>query len=134
MTDWGKGIPEFKESDLVTEEELLLYAMQVVEDVELKKNGYEIVAAKTELDKAPNFVAKKDGRLYFIVVKGDIAPYVPDMTIQEKMNLLEHAKAFNAECYFAPVSFGADDEERFRKGLLLRGDALYSRYKGLEKI
>lgn len=134
MKKWGPGIPEYSQSDLMTEEEKLDFAMQVVNEYEFKPNGYKIVAANNNPSVSPNFVVEKAGKLYFIKVGVAIAPDMPTLTDAQRVNLYAHAQSHKAECYFAPVGFGASDSERFDASLALRGDAFYANYVGLEKI
>ena len=81
---WGEGIPEYKEEDLMTERELLDFAMRNVQIFELDKNGYEIISANSQTGVYPNFVVKKDNKLFFILVKVDIAPNMPKLTKMDK--------------------------------------------------
>jgi hypothetical protein len=132
--EWEKGIPLYHESDLMTELELLHFAMKIVMDFEIKPNSYEIISTNNKIGTYPNFVLKKDNLLYFIVVGVAIAPKMPILDKVIRSNLLKHAKSFNAISYYAPVSFGSSDAERFEASLALRGDGFYANYKGLELL
>ncbi|MHB1154978.1 MAG: hypothetical protein ACYC00_21960 [Eubacteriales bacterium] len=134
MKNWGKGIPKYQSSDLMTESELQNFAMQIVKEYEIDKNHYEILATTDELNKVPNFVIKISNTICFVVVKADIAPNMPILTNDEKVNILNHAKQFNAKCYFASVGIGSCDADRFNASIALRGDGFYSNYRGLEEI
>ena len=131
---WGEGIPDYKEEDIMTKEELLDFAMQNVKTFEFDRNGYEIVSANNSIKVYPNFVVKKNGKLFFVLVKVDIAPNMPELTNEDKKIMIEQAKKFNAIPMFAPVGLGAADPERFEKSLALRGDAFYCNYVGLKEI
>ena len=132
--DWGKGIPKYKEEDLMTQEELLDFAMQIVKQFELDKNGFELISANNKIGFYPNFVVKKDDILSFILVKADIAPRMPELTVEDRRIMLEQSKKFNAKPLYAPVGFGSTDSDRFDKSLALRGDEYYCNYVGLEEI
>jgi len=134
IKDWGKGIPNYSNNDLMTEYDKLNFAMNIVKQCELDKNGYSIIAATDQVGQIPNFVCEKDGNTFFIVVKCDIAPEMPVMSVEEKKHVIQHANKYNAICYFAPVSIGSMDGERFDASLALKYDGYYSKYLGLERI
>lgn len=75
--EWGSGIPNYSQDDLMTEYDKLNFAMNIVKQCELDANGYDIVAATDQVGQIPNFVCEKDGKRFFIVVKCDIAPEMP---------------------------------------------------------
>lgn len=131
---WGSGIPNYTEADLMTETDKLNFAMNIVKQNELDVNGFTIIAATDQPGQVPNFVCEKDGKKWFIVVKCSIAPDMPTMGVEEKMHIIEHAKKFGAEAYFAPVGIGACDAIRFDASLALKNDAYYANYIGLEKV
>lgn len=131
---WGDGIPEYKKEDLMTDRELLDFAMRNVQMFELDKNGYEIISASNQIGVYPNFVVKKDNNLIFILVKVDIAPNMPKLTKNDRKIMIEQANKFNAIPLFAPVGFGSSDPDRFDASLALRGDGFYCNYVGLEEI
>ncbi len=131
---WKPGIPKYKEKDLLTEADKLNMAMEAIMNHELSPNGYKIIAANNHPGQIPNFVCEKDGKKIFIVVKVAIAPEMPSMTVEQKKHLLEHARKFGAECFFAPVGLGATDPKRFEMSLALKNDSYYIRYEGLEPV
>lgn len=133
--DWGKGIPKYTQDDLMTEAEILDFSMQVVGKYELQDKGNELVAWSNELDTFPNIVAKINGELSFIIVKGAIAPDFPTLSRFWRNAYCSKAqKEYGAKCYYAPVGIGAQDGKRFEKGLALRGDSFYIRYEGMEEL
>ena len=131
---WEPGIPQYTREDLLQGRELLDFAMQIVNQFEIEKNGYEIVAATNDPDKFPNFVCRKDGKMIFIVVKAAIYPDNPYLSVEEKKNILKFAEKYDAECYFAPVGLMSNDPIRAEASLALRNDGYYSNYSGLQKI
>lgn len=81
-------------------------AMNIVGE-ELKKEGYEFLAIKSDLKKNPQFVVLKDKVTSFIIVRAVSSP--------EKLNdhqhittkpVLEHAEQFKAKVYYAGVWLG----------------------------
>jgi len=132
---WPAGIPKYEESDIMQEQDLLNFAMGVIQQSVLDETGYEILAATDKLGVIPNFVCKKDGETIFIVVKADVAPSMPRMSVEEKKHLLEHAAKLGIKtCYFAPVGIGACDPDRFAASLALKDDAFYIKFQGLEPV
>ena len=131
---WGKGIPKYTDDDVMTESELLDFAMQNVKQFELDKNNYKIISASNKIGVYPNFVVEKDETLYFILVKADIAPNMPELTDNDITIMLEQSKKFKAIPLFAPVGFGSSDPDRFDKSLALRGDGFLCNYVGLQEI
>lgn len=133
--DWGIGIPDYTEDDLMTEGELLNFAMQMVIDHDLNKNGYTIVSATDNTNAIANIVAKKDGEYHFIAVTGYCDNEEPEIDLERKLRLQSLGDMFNANCYYAPVGFrSASDLLRFNKCLALKGDAFYSKYTGIQEV
>ncbi|SFO17449.1 hypothetical protein SAMN05216351_10437 [Pseudobutyrivibrio sp. JW11] len=131
---WGEGIPSYTEDDLLTEADMLNFAMNFLKINELDANGFKIVAATDELGVIPNFACEKDGKTWFIVVKCAIAPDFPTMNYEEKMRFYNHAKKHCATAYFAPIGLGSHDAARFGASLALKNDGYYFKYLGLERI
>lgn len=131
---WGEGIPQYTRDDLLSGREMLDFAMDIVYQHELVPKEYEIVDATNEPGKTPNFVCKKDDKLVFIVVKVDVYPDNPYLSVEGKKRILEHARKFNAECYFAPVGLMSTDPARAMASLALKNDGYYTNYSGMQII
>lgn len=119
---WSDGIPEYKQEDLMTDEDLLSFAMNAMVEYEFVKNNYEIIAANSNLESIPHYV-----------VKVDVYPHKPIILDTDRDKLLLHAKKFHAKSYFALVGIGACDGQRFEQGLALKHDAYYINYEGLTR-
>lgn len=134
--DWGSGIPVYQAEDILPEEELFAMAVDFVVRQEVTDKGYELVASSAKREHIPNIVFRKekDGRLQLIDVEEAVSPHYVEMDTQLMGIMLDQAKKFDARAYFASVSFGSKDKERFEKGLALRGDSFNIRYEGLKKI
>ena len=133
--NWGYGIPDYSADDLMTQGELLNFAMHLVIDHDLEKNGYRIVSACDNTNAVANIVAEKSGEYHLIAVTGYCAAETPVLSIERKLELLNLGDKYNAHCYYAPVGFrSATDLIRFNKCLALKGDGFYSKYEGLERI
>jgi len=132
--DWGNGIPEYKQEDIMTKEEIHNFAMETVYKHEIESKKYKVLMAKDIADYFPNFVVEKDNVKLFILVMADVAPNIPQVPQEKKDLFIKYAEKYGGKAMFAPVSFGACDRERFNLSLMLRGDAFYTRYCGLEEI
>lgn len=131
---WGKGIPKYKESDLMKKSELLEYAMNTYIDIELKNSGYEIISKSCDSSEMINYTCEKYDDKICIFVKCAIAPDFPVITKEEKSQMLSISKEQDAICYFAPVGLASFDEKRKDASLALRGDRFRYRYRGLKLI
>ena len=133
--DWGIGVPDYTEDDLMTEGELLNFAMQMVIDHDLNRNGYTIVSATDNTNAIANIVAKKDDKYHLIAVTGYCDYEEPAIDLERKLRLQSLGDTFNADCYYAPVGFrSASDLLRFNECLALKGDAFYSKYSGMQEV
>lgn len=133
--DWGIGIPDYTADDLMTEGELLNFAMQMVIDHDLIKNGYTIVSATDNTKAVANIVARKDDEYFFIAVTGYCDFDEPEINLERKLKLQSMGDTFNSQCYYAPVGFrSSTDLLRFNQCLALKGDGFYSKYDGLKAL
>ena len=133
--DWGEGIPQYSQTELMTEGELLNFAKHTVLDNEEALTSLTPVSACDHLDAVPNFIFENNGRFVFVVVKGYCAQEAPVLS-DEFLGLLQsYRKRFGAICYYAPVGFrSATDRIRFDACLALKGDGFYSEYEGLSEL
>lgn len=132
--NWGKGIPAYKESDLMTKGQMLNFAMQVVNDYDLKDSEFMPISYCDNTNAPINYIMKKDSTLFFIVVYPYVFPNEPVFEDKTKKMVLTLCKKFNAKCLFAPVGLCPCDEERAEASLLLKGDGFYVNYTGMEEI
>ena len=70
---------------------------------DLLKDGYEIQSVDTDPERCPQILAKKESRIVFVVISTTRSMKPPEIEPRIQSRLLEHAKSFNATCYFAPV-------------------------------
>lgn len=77
---------------------------------DLETQGFEFLAVNSKLKKDPQFVALKDTKLHFIVVRAITFPVAVqeyDETLMQKMKT--HADKFNAKTFYAGVGLGHGD-------------------------
>lgn len=87
----------------LTTQELHNLAMNIV-GKDLEDQGYEFLGVNSEFKKDPQFVALKNKKLHFVIVRAIEYPYDPkeiDMVFLEVVK--EHAKKFDAKTFYAGV-------------------------------
>ncbi len=133
IKDWGAGIPEYTEKDLMVEEELLDFGMDIVRDHYIAKNGFTILESHTGVTAFPNYALKKNGELYLLKVDVGVTNK-PTLSDQDKAFYLSSCKRFNAKCLYAPIALVSTDEERAKNGIALCGDGYYANFSDVEEI
>lgn len=87
----------------LSKQELHNLAMNIV-GKDLEEKGYEFLAVNSKFKKDPQFVALKNKKLHFVVVRAVTYPANPtdyDKALMTKMK--NHADKFNAITFFAGV-------------------------------
>lgn len=100
---------------------------------QLQSDGHEILAVNTNLEKNPQIVAKKDGRLQFILVRTACYPNKGALESDAiALQAIAHADSNKATCYFASVgianSSGRTDAEM---AVPEKGAGFFVAYEGL---
>lgn len=131
--DWGVGIPTYDSKDLMVEEELLDFGMQIVEDFYINKHGFTILEKSFGTRCFPNFALQKDGVLYFVKVDVGIVDR-PVINQNKKDFFLAACKRFNAKCLYSPIGIVPSDEIRATKKIALYGDAYHIDFAGVEEL
>ena len=97
----------------LTDQELHNLAMNIV-GKDLEEQGYEFLGISSEFRKDPQFVALKNKKLHFVIVRAIEYPYDPkeiDMIFLETIK--QHAQKFNARTFYAGVGLAnSKDYER----------------------
>ena len=95
------------------EQELHNLAMNIV-GKDLEDNGYEFLGVNSKLKRNPQFVALKDTKLHFVIVRAILYPDDPTAFDPAFMkDIKEHAEKFNARTFYAGVGLAnsADYDE-----------------------
>ena len=112
-------------------QELHNLAMNIV-GKDLEKQGYEFLAVNSKFKKDPQFVALRDKKIHFVIVRAITYPHNPvdyDKALMTKMK--NHADKFNALTFFAGVGIA----NKFDYDLPVNKiDDHVINYKGLIKI
>lgn len=132
--NWGNGIPEYNDCDLMTKGQLLNFAMHIVHDYDLKNSELVPISYCDSINAHVNYIMKKDNQIVFIVVYPYAFPNEPVFNPGTKRIVMDLCKKFNAKCMFAPVGLFSCDEERAAAGILLKGDGFYVNYTGMELV
>ena len=131
--DWGKGIPNYTENDLMVPEELLDFGMQVVEDYFLKDSGFTILETNYGIETFPNFALQKNGQIFLLAVEVAVGER-PICSLRNKDFYLASCKRFNARCLYAPIGLVPIDKERAANKLALYGDGYNIIFSGVEEL
>ena len=131
--DWGEGIPTYKTKDLMVEEELLDFGMQIVEDFYISKEGFIVLEKNFGANCFPNFALQKNEVMYFLKVDVGIVDR-PVINQNKKDFFLDACKRFNAKCLYAPIGLVPADEARAAKKVALYGDAYHVDFAGVEEL
>lgn len=133
--NWGKGIPEYTEADLMVAEEAIDFAMEIVAEYGIAKENLKVIESNNGLTAFPNFVClDSEGKLIFIAVDVALAPNVPKLRDDVRDKIAEIAKEQGAKAYYAPVTFASEDSERMVRGLALTGDKFIGNFLGFIEI
>lgn len=125
-------------NERMTREEIQDFGVQIVYE-EMAKDGYEILGANPSLAMTPQIVARKNGRLCFVVVRTDVYPNKGKLADdREAFYNLEHAERNNALCYFASVgicnSAAAEAGDEKAMGIPVRDGGFYVDFDGLKVL
>lgn len=115
----------------LTKQELHNLAMNIV-GKDLEDRGYEFLGIKSQLKTNPQFVALKEKKLHFVVVRAITYPEDPrkfDLKFMEKIR--DHAQKFNARTFYAGV--GLANSADYEKPISRDEDYIIN-YEGLQEI
>ena len=114
--EWGKGIPKYTDNELMTEEEIHHFSVQVVAG-QLQEEGYTIHAFNPVLGSFPSVIAENDKEVVAVVVNGAVAPETPKLKLTDKFGIIGYSNGYPTKPCYASVSIGSADPERFEKSL-----------------
>ncbi len=87
----------------LNKQELHNLAMNIV-GKDLEDNGYEFLGVNSKLKKNPQFVALKESKLHFVIVRAIEYPDDPNAFDPAFMkDIKEHAQKFDARTFYAGV-------------------------------
>ncbi|HSI70039.1 MAG TPA: hypothetical protein VK941_07390, partial [Gillisia sp.] len=106
-------------------------AMNIV-GKDLEDNGYEFLGINSQFKKDPQFVALKDKKLHFVIVRAILYPENPnvyDLKLVHKVR--DHAVKYNARTFYAGV--GLANSIDYEKPIYKEEDYVVN-YSGLLEI
>ena len=138
MSNHTAGDRFVEKNEMMTREEIQDFGVQIVYE-EMARDGYEILGANPSLAMTPQIVARKNGRLCFVVVRTDVYPNKGKLADdREAFYNLEHAERNNALCYFASVgicnSAAAKAGDEKAMGIPARDGGFYVDFDGLKVL
>lgn len=99
---------------------------------DLQDKGYEFLGVNSKLKKDPQFVALKNKKLHFVIVRAIAYPDDPaDFDVFLMQSIKQHAHKFKARTFYAGV--GLANSEDYTKPVDLNSDYVVN-YKGLQEI
>ncbi len=115
----------------LNDQELHNLAMNIV-GKDLEEKGYEFLGVNSEIQKDPQFVALKDKKLHFVIVRAIEYPHNPrEFEIQFLETIKQHAQKFNARTFYAGV--GLANSLDYEKPVA-HGEAYVVNYEGWQEI
>ena len=94
-------------AEVLNEQELHNLAMNIV-GKDLEEQGFEFLGVNSELKRNPQFVALRDKKLHFIIVRTVSYPEDANRYDSVFMNeMKDHAAKFNARTFYAGVGLGS---------------------------
>lgn len=116
---------------LLDKQELHNLAMNIV-GKDLEEQGYEFLGVNSQLKRNPQFVALKNKKLHFVIVRALSYPDHPDVYDEAFMaEMKAHAEKFEAATFYAGVGLGHQSD--YGKPVE-HGDAYTVIYNGLQEI
>lgn len=115
----------------LNKQELHNLAMNIV-GKELEDDGFEFLGIKSQLKTNPQFVALKEKKLHFVVVRAITYPNDPkkyDLDFMKKIK--DHALKFNARTFYAGV--GIANSQDYEKPVNKEEEYIVN-YEGLQEI
>lgn len=118
-------------AELLDKQELHNLAMNIV-GKDLEEQGFEFLGVNSQLKRNPQFVALRDKKLHFVIVRAvsypdDANDYDPFFMNEIK----QHADKFNAKTFYAGVGLGSADD--YGKPVE-KGTSYTVIYNGLQEI
>ena len=138
MSDHTVGDRFVESNERMTREEIQDFGVQIVYE-EMARDGYEILGANPSLAMTPQIVARKNGRLCFVVIRTDVYPNKGRLADDRELFYnLEHAERNNALCYFASVgicnSAAAEAGDEKAMGIPIRDGGFFVDFEGLKVL
>jgi hypothetical protein len=132
------GVLSMDRKEMMTGEEIHEFGVQIVCE-RMAGEGFEILGANPSPTMIPQIVARKDGRLCFVIVRTDLYPNKGRLAgDKEFFYILEHAERNEALCYFAGVGIcnavAVETGDGRAMGTAVRDQGFYVDFDGLKLL
>lgn len=118
-------------ADELSKQELHNLAMNIV-GKQLEEDGFEFLGVNSQLKRDPQFVALRDKKLHFIIVRAVSYPQEANVYDPVFMQTIkEHASKFEARTFYAGVGLGHGSD--YGKPVI-KGEEYTLVYNGLQEI
>jgi hypothetical protein len=134
LTKWKEGIPSYKDTDLLTKNDIYKMAVDYVSEYEEGNIKLFCFSKDYDIRTGVSITGRTGYDVVYIMVRSSLAPEQVKMTEFERHVLIAKSFIYGQSCYFASVSIGSKDEARREKGLALKDDDYYYTYQGLEYV
>lgn len=115
----------------LTDQELHNLAMNIV-GKELEEQGYEFLGVNSEFQKDPQFVALKDKKLHFVIVRAIEYPHNPkEYDIVFLQSIKDHAEKYKARTFYAGVGLANSKDY---ENPVSHGEEYVVNYEGWQEI
>jgi hypothetical protein len=102
----------------------------------LKSKDYTILETSPFYYTYPNVVAKKDDKLYGVIIDANEIHNQPKHSVRRTFDMMRFARKFDAVPLYASIGIASTDTKKFEKGILYDNDpkGYYVNFEGLKDI
>ncbi len=121
--------------ELLSPQEIIDFGLRYVYG-QLVNDGFEVLSVRPEPEVDPQILAKKNEKLYFIIIRTEVYPEVGDLpSISRITQINEHAKKHEAQTKFVSLGIlNANAKTEADKCKLFKGGEFYVNYSGLHEL
>lgn len=132
IKDWGTGIPDYTDDDVLDGIELHAFCTNTVAQ-SMQDDGYTIDGVIVN-HTPTQVIANRGGRQYYVIVAGGIYPNEGRISFGMKNKFADFSLNQGVTPMFASVGLMSHDAERAAAGLALKYDGYMIKFTGLEDL
>lgn len=123
------------EREILNDAEVHAFGIEIIGN-QLKSEGFTDIEVNRDITKNPQIIARRKGKLCFIVVRTALYPQHGQLTDPQLIHdLVDHADRHQAYCYFASLGIAnADGKNELERATPLRGGRYYIAFDGLKVL
>lgn len=130
---WGKGIPNYKQEDIMNDQDIHDLVIRALCN-DLVSQGFEIGKVILDVRMLPNIFAKKNNKIYAIVVKSSVYPNQKGLEYSNQVNLIKYCESNNMIPVYIGGFISSIDNKRMSECLALKEDSFNIDTTGLKEI